>query len=107
MSLKTGELHGIDEPLRGARALALWHAADLQREFDVLTQRQPGKEIAVLGDEADVRVDRSDLPAFVIEPAFVGKRNAGDNFQERALTAAARPDDSGERAFFHRQGDIF
>src|ERR1044071_7660405 len=102
MSLKAGELHGIDELLRGMGARALGHAPDLQRELDVFTQRQPGKEIAVLGDEADVRVDRGDLPAFVIEPPFVRERNAGDNSEQRALTAAARPDDGGERAFFYR-----
>src|SRR6185295_11357214 len=102
VSLEAGQLHGVDELLRGLSALLLGYSADLQRQLDVFDQCQPREQIAVLSDETDIGIDRRDLTSFIVEPPLVGQRDPRDNLEQGALTAATRSDDGGKRAFFHR-----
>ena len=81
--------------------------AQAQRQRDVLGRGQRGEEVEELEDDADVVAaerrallvgERVHVDALDLDRSLVGRLEAAEHVQERALAAAARPHDGDEVA---------
>ena len=91
----------LEQLLAPLPALLLGDARDAQRELDVVRHRHVAEERVVLEHEADAAIlgsEPGDVAAVEEDLAGVDLGEARDHAQERALAAAARPEQHEELA---------
>ena len=99
--LVAGELDEIEHPPDMLVDLRLWHAALLEREADVLRDRQMREQSVVLEHHADVApIGRraSDHRAADEDVARRRLLEAGDHHERRGLAGAGGPEEGDELA---------
>ena len=101
--------HELEQFLASRASLARLDAPDPQRELDVVADRHVTEQRVVLEDEPDLalaRVKVRDVLAVQGDAAVVDVGQPGDGPQQRALAAAARPEQYEEFARPHAQRDV-
>ena len=98
--LEAREAHLVDQGLHPlGDAVRDGHAAELQGQQHVLAQGPPGKQVVLLGHVADLGVQ----PAGALSPEMhlpaAGREEPGQDVQQGALAAPARPHDGHELPF--------
>ena len=97
-SLEAGEAEEGKQLARLPLRLGLAHTLDLQRQRDVPQHGAPGKEEILLGHVGDRVQITADRRSSDLDRAGVGNVEPGDEAEEGALSAAARPDQADELA---------
>ena len=105
--LEAVETDQIDRRQRARAALDAVDAERLQSEFDVLQNRQPGKQRKRLEHHGDaVRRSRDGLAA-AFGVARGCRDQAGDDAQQRRLARAGAAEQADDLAGMQRQIDVF
>ena len=99
-----------NERARALVARGLGHAAHLQAEGDIVDDAAPGKQVEVLPHHHRVGAERMpDIVALrVLDPDRAAGRafEPGDDLDQRALAAPARPEQAGDAPRAEAMGEV-
>ena len=101
--------HELQQFLAPRAALRSLHLAHAQRELDVVADRHVAEQRVVLEDEPDFAIARRhvrDVLAVQRDGAMIDLGESGDGAQQRALAAAAGPEQHEELALLDVQRDV-
>jgi hypothetical protein len=103
------ERHEAQQLLAALATLRGFHAAHAQRELDVLADRHVPEQRVALEHEADLALAHGELrhvAAVQADASVIDTGESGDRSQERALAAAARPQQDEELPVGYLEGDV-
>ena len=86
---------------RSATPFETGYPAELQGEQHVLAQGPPGQQVVLLGHVADLGVQPPGALAPEVHLPAAGGEESGQDVQQGALAAPARPDDGHELPLAH------
>src|SRR5690349_7045601 len=104
--LKFGEMHEFQIVARPLLALGLWNSLHLHSEFDVLGDGQPGKESMFLENENPICAGAGYGMAVDEHLTRRLRMQAGDQMQQRGLSAARGTNDAEELTGPNLQVDV-
>jgi hypothetical protein len=105
-ALKAVQAHHVEDLERPRAAFGRRHVAGLEPELDVVLHGQPGQQGKALEHHGHLGVGAADGPAGVQDAPPGGWDQPGHDAQQRALAAAAAPEDGDDLPNPHLHADI-
>ena len=106
---QAGQVHELEQLLAAPAALVLAEPTDLEGEFDVLGDGHVAEQGVVLKDDAHtalLRRKRGDVTAMEDHAAVIARREPRDHPEDRALAAAARPQEDEQLPIADLERDL-